>query len=64
MHERAVESVFVRSRSRVEFLDVLRYPPRTKPKEIVEDLRRRLAEASGWETIDRAASLRRQATET
>lgn len=62
--DRAVESVFVRSRSRVEFLDVLRYPPRTKPKEIVEDLRRRLAEASGWETIDRAASLRRQATET
>lgn len=49
--DRAFESVLVRSRSRVVFVDVLRYPPRTKPLEIVEDMRRRLAEASGWVVV-------------
>lgn len=46
--ERAYDSLFTPSRSRVEFVELVSYPPRTRPEEIADDLRRRLAEASGW----------------
>jgi 1-acyl-sn-glycerol-3-phosphate acyltransferase len=50
--ERAFESLFATSASRVHFLELIHYPPRTRPSAIVEDLRQRLARASGWPTVE------------
>ena len=51
---RSLQSLAACSRSRVVFVDVVRYPPRARPTEIAEDLRRRLVDASGWPAHDRA----------
>lgn len=50
--ETAYGSFIARSRSRVEFVDLIRYPKGTRPSFIVDDLRRRLHEASGWPLAD------------
>lgn len=50
--DHAFESLFVPSRSTVDFLDVIRYPEGTGAAAIVEHLRRRVAEATGWEVVE------------
>jgi 1-acyl-sn-glycerol-3-phosphate acyltransferase len=50
--ERALEALRRRSHARVRFVDLIRYPEKTKAEEIVRDLRRRLSAASGWTLND------------
>ncbi|HMN97713.1 MAG TPA: lysophospholipid acyltransferase family protein [Phycisphaerales bacterium] len=50
--DRAFESLIVPSRSSVDVIDVIRYSERERPEAIVADLRRRLAEATGWPMVE------------
>jgi 1-acyl-sn-glycerol-3-phosphate acyltransferase len=48
----AFQTLVKSSQSRVDFLGPFTYPPRTDAREIVEDLRRKLAEHSRWPTTE------------
>lgn len=49
--DRAFESLLIPSRSRVRYLELIRYPKGTKASAIIEDLAGRLAAASGWPRV-------------
>jgi len=52
----AYASLMTPSRSSVRFLELLTYPPRTRPEVITDDLRRRLSNASGWPLSESVAA--------
>jgi len=55
--DRAFESLLIPSRSKVRYLELIRYPEGTKASIIIEDLAQRLAAASGWPRVARRAAV-------
>jgi len=49
----ALKSLMTPSRSRVRFLEMIRFPDGAKPAEIARTLREKLAQASGWPMTER-----------
>ena len=52
MNDEMGDALFERSRSVVSFVDLIEYPTSATKTEITDDLRRRLAQASGWSLVD------------